>query len=868
MKYLYNRNGFLSTINDIKVETKEEFRINESSLTNNITFGGSLLGRFINSAIRKLKIGYNLTKIDGVVKSIEKELENIAVAFSDEKNAANDLLVKEILREIYNIVAGERTDEEKIKFLLDKENGENGLISGCIDFINKLPDDTSFEVGNKQDLIDKLEKFKEELEKMKIPKQEEQIEDNFDDSVLSFLKELLIFGNEIQNEPKKQEESKFEKGKIYKYTSKDNKIGFVKILDIDTNGLKLQYITYPKTIFTIDPKNVKLEPVINIDYTDPKTKKVLIVKNGLLQENFLQLRYFNFIKESNLPVHIQTDKTYENLLRVFNLNLKSNLNEIRTLVNNQNSDELKKLGYSIIENFNEIKGFSVTESLNIDKISKDIASMLQIFYSLKDKKYLNIDNIINLYESMLKEYNISSLKKESLIFEEIATLPPSPEEENRAKEEVESIEENETEESEEKNVKTIWKKYFSEGEENKWKVEIKKANEIAEKVENSVETPANTNKMKEEMKQNKDARESIISIANLFGQAYRLYKHNTIPSNRPNGKISMQTYSEYKYIGSSRESAPVPSENAGPEYGPWVNIKIYDKFTDQISALLENPKYQKLLSGGQMKTTLGKKIVTGNPLGQFIRDMINENTLKSYEKNRATLISKYFGLDMKDIETKYSDDKKDLENETKTSDKLFWQETKSLSYNQLDKGNFFAITYTSSKEVEDNSGKKIIKTKHPTLVCEVIEKQENNILVKYTKLNESLIWAYYGGSQLEKSYFNEPIKANCDVFMGLIKMEKPISDGNKFKFKSIKKATNQKNLSDQIEEEIIMPTIIGADKGIGRKTQLRAPLAKLMKGSEFGDESVIGKTLSDPTRLKKDFEGISYETYYNLLAGK
>ena len=99
-------------------------------------------------------------------------------------------------------------------------------------------------------------------------------------------------------------------------------------------------------------------------------------------------------------------------------------------------------------------------------------------------------------------------------------------------------------------------------------------------------------------------------------------------------------------------------------------------------------------------------------------------------------------------------------------------------------------------------------------------------------------------------------------------MEKPISDGNKFKFKSIKKATNQKNLSDQIEEEIIMPTIIGADKGIGRKTQLRAPLAKLMKGSEFGDESVIGKTLSDPTRLKKDFEGISYETYYNLLAGK
>jgi hypothetical protein len=65
------------------------------SLTNDITFGGSLLGRFINSAIRKLKIGYNLTKVDGIVNAIKAELDKLSVAFSTEKDAANELIVKE-----------------------------------------------------------------------------------------------------------------------------------------------------------------------------------------------------------------------------------------------------------------------------------------------------------------------------------------------------------------------------------------------------------------------------------------------------------------------------------------------------------------------------------------------------------------------------------------------------------------------------------------------------------------------------------------------------------------------------------------------------------------------------------------------------
>jgi hypothetical protein len=40
----------------------------------------------------------------------------------------------------------------------------------------------------------------------------------------------------------------------------------------------------------------------------------------------------------------------------------------------------------------------------------------------------------------------------------------------------------------------------------------------------------------------------------------------------------------------------------------------------------------------------------GNPLTEFIRDMIDENKLKSYEKNKAELLTKYFNLKSSDVD--------------------------------------------------------------------------------------------------------------------------------------------------------------------------------------------------------------------------
>ena len=138
-----------------------------------------------------------------------------------------------------------------------------------------------------------------------------------------------------------------------------------------------------------------------------------------------------------------------------------------------------------------------------------------------------------------------------MIFEDVAN-PPSAQGSTETEEESEDVETQNSEDvktetpettSDRKTVLQIWRGVpFEEGEENKWKVELKKANEIANKVEEGQDTPKTDEDMKERVEADTDVRDRVIAIANLFGKAYRLYKHDTIPSNRPLGKISMKTY--------------------------------------------------------------------------------------------------------------------------------------------------------------------------------------------------------------------------------------------------------------------------------------------------------------------------------------
>ncbi len=166
MKYLHTREIYLSTLNE--------------AFENDITWGGSLLGRLINSIIRKAKIGVNYLKIDSIANAIKNELDLLIMEGlpQDIKEEVMNSIPNYLLEAIYNCVIEEKDDKEKLSELLDKnetsddENSteiketEIGLISTAIEYIKTLSDDVKIGPSDKNTLIEKLEKFRSELEKI------------------------------------------------------------------------------------------------------------------------------------------------------------------------------------------------------------------------------------------------------------------------------------------------------------------------------------------------------------------------------------------------------------------------------------------------------------------------------------------------------------------------------------------------------------------------------------------------------------------------------------------------------------------------------------------------------------------------------
>lgn len=161
MKYLKYHKDY--NLGNIEKDIVSSEMVSES-LENDISWGGSLLGRLINSTIRKFKIGYNFTKIGNIVKAFQKELDELMGVFlpltEDQKNAIVDIKSRFLLEEIYKEVSSKKNLKDKLRILL----GDN-IIEGLIDSTISIVEETK--IDNKEELIEKLKKFKDDLIELK-----------------------------------------------------------------------------------------------------------------------------------------------------------------------------------------------------------------------------------------------------------------------------------------------------------------------------------------------------------------------------------------------------------------------------------------------------------------------------------------------------------------------------------------------------------------------------------------------------------------------------------------------------------------------------------------------------------------------------
>jgi hypothetical protein len=176
----------------------------------------------------------------------------------------------------------------------------------------------------------------------------------------------------------------------------------------------------------------------------------------------------------------------------------------------------------------------------------------------------------------------------------------------------------------------------------------------------------------------------IVRIANIFSRAHELYFNKFIPSGRPNGRVSLQTLSEYIKLGDGQLPTPETQVNGGP-YAYEKTFKIWRKGVNEIledqklRPVLANMKFivpgaedffnppsekkesnsykwdynkERLFEYKDDKDTKIEGESHGQSLIDFMLKMLEVKKLDDFDSLRSNLLRKYFGLESKELKDK------------------------------------------------------------------------------------------------------------------------------------------------------------------------------------------------------------------------
>ena len=626
MKYIKKRKYFLGSI-------KQLDNISES-LENDITWGGSLLGRLISSTIRTGKIYYKTARINGLSDQVKTELDALIeeTAFDKEqKEKIKNLKVRFLIEEIYKVVISKDSIDSKLTQLLGDKSDKSGLIMITISEIEKT------QLKDKNKLIEKLKRFREALLGIDFDPKETSDEDNdnvsksnekspefnFYIQTLNLFKSVIGLNATIVNkrvviEQGEESINKDPKNNLQNTNQPDNK----NTTEQDKN------ISQPVTNDSFYYQNESLPIFENVAVIKPTINKKPAETDAVNVWNKIMKSF----KNSNMPkISIQLQeiinksKSGEKLDKSIIIALgKQILMNEKTLGKPISLDEL-------------IKEEAGTIPLEYKDIPKSISLISRVLMPLRDDMGIlgmmdeaksNITLFIKSIEQMRTLNSKLVSKNEKKLFNYNSFINEADEVDELDNE----LDNKETENTDK--VKTEWYKEFKEGEEKEYKVNEEEAKTLQKETEEAgdkeFEIDANSYK------------DRIIRIVNIFGRAYKLYAVNTIPSGRPDGRISQKTFREYEYIG--KETPPDWNKDSGPKGGPWMATMTFEKWENGIMKILEDTKYRSILANAKfINVGPNQKSGSGKTLFTFINDMIGEGGKDAnFRQKRHRLLSEYF----------------------------------------------------------------------------------------------------------------------------------------------------------------------------------------------------------------------------------
>jgi len=701
MKYLSNRDEFLKRsikkIDEYKsyeglVKINEDVE-NSGPFANDIPWGDSLLGRLINSTIRKAKVGANLVRIKGVAKRLRYAFDDLlggsaeAELSEEDKKEFKRLTVFSFLDSLQKAVEEEASVGDiknltkaaisDIKSFEDFEN-KDSLISQLEEFLKFLEQFKDDEGGKSEADADKEEgedKEGEEGEDKEGESEEGEGSNSSESMYPTMIKVLKSLASILSNYkqvkmPEAGKQSTDQSKKSLKYTTvagdtiekiqKNVKANPKKLAATDIRTKNTQVLAkYPKDNQTMPAGLVLvMESSIFEALGEGGSPDRANIKGGEdhLTQAFTKLKKAIEVLESPKDKGVGVDVKFLNDITSKSLDsknkevIKSLFVEInRYLVGdkketlNASTTPLYKESMEIISDKNKkivvaekIARFAKT-ALQFDKEGLygglgETGKGLQSFVE-GIKSTMTMKAVEKKPEVKTEEKPKEEVKKESSLFkyDKFISLLKEAEEGEESKEEDESKVGAPDVMTTSQKIKDYWEK----------KIDIKAF--VMEKTE--------VIKMKEKFdKIEKERKDSIVingidpvlDIVKCFNRAYKIHTTQVIPSGRSGGRVSNSVFMEYTSFGGGDPST------AGKSGGPYRNNAIFNQWEDTVLDIQRDKKYQPIFNIGT-KLKVGNDLIdkAGANLRKFMTDMLDGDELYKTGKDakglQAKFLDQYFG---------------------------------------------------------------------------------------------------------------------------------------------------------------------------------------------------------------------------------
>lgn len=624
MKYLKQRDLFLKGLNTGLIKyTEDDIKSINEVLQNDIAWGDSLLGRLINSIIRKAKVGVNLVRMESVSKSIYSLFDSLVSdsVISEMENPSKIKLIRFAMIMMIADLEKSAADEGDMVLNSDVEMAEN------VSEIKKITD--RIIAGGEKDIDRIIEKSKGELTEDEISL---LIKDK--DKLMGALKAFRESLNEIEPDESKS----------------DKEVVDSKKESSDTSTMVKNFTSLYKILFYYNEmKSTKIKPEVTKkqDIAEKDLKDTQRVKQSV-EEKKPVVESINEQISTELDRVLKPVHSYFKQYFSFSKKESERKSEFYNLIGNEsNKAPLLKI-YGLIRKKASIKENSSLTNMftKPEAIADKIYALYQITKTKESGDFEGVDNLMKSEIAIFNSTMNEILKPKKVDTEKVDTEKVEDKKESRIHRYDRFI----NEEAEEKagwysKVNEFWRNVF-----------LKKFDDI-EKYNLTQEQIDELSKKAESISKNSkfvkiSGQDPIIEIVRLFNRAYNIHTVNVIPSGRSDGRVSNKTFREYQYVGSGGGGGgrPAHAGTVEPGMGPYRNVALFSKWENTILDILSSSKYRVIFD----KSTTIKvgdsepKDGFGPKLKNFMNDMLYGDK-QQYGTNQHDFVNKYFGLGGEDI---------------------------------------------------------------------------------------------------------------------------------------------------------------------------------------------------------------------------